>query len=208
MAPMLAALPAPPRSAARSDTEAAQPPPASCAVRRAARHAEVARDAQVVAESLRYALHHIAESALHPEQIWVRVGEAVVASRAAHRALNNARITLRARRSATHADSAPLPASLSFYRHHGNYHGAFTSMAELGNCLRGALGIAAGLPRPARAALARELHLCGDIWTIEHEGAVHVFGRPGSGADLILACERPRPDDPAPTLVPLEAPAS
>ena len=78
----------------------------------------------------------------------------------------------------------------------------------LGNCLRSALGITAGLPPPARAALARELHLRGDVWTLVHEGAVHVFGRPGSGADLILACERPQPDDPPPTLVPLEAPTS
>jgi hypothetical protein len=207
MAPMLAALPAPPRSAARPNTEATRPPLASCAVRRAARHQEVARDAQVVAESLRDTLRHVADTALSPEQIWVRVGEAVAASRAAHRALNNARITLRARRSAFYADSAPLPASLVFYRHHGNYRGAFRSMAELGNCLRGALGITGGLPPQARAALARELHLRGDLWTFEHQGAVHVFGRPGSGADLILACERPLPDD-TPTLVPLEAPTS
>lgn len=208
MAPLLAALPAPPRSTTRPQTEAAQPPLASCAVRRAARHAEVVRDAQVVAEGLHDALRRIIEAALPPEQLWVRVGEAVAASRAAHRALGDARITLRARRSAVHADSAPLPASLMFYRHRGNYRGAFGSMAELGNCLRGALGITAGLPLPARAALARELHLCGDVWTLVHEGAVHVFGRPGSGADLILACERPRPDDRPPTLVPLEAPTS
>jgi hypothetical protein len=205
MAPTLAALPAPPRSGAVPHTGAVQPPLASCAVRRAARHAEIARDAQVVAEALRDTLRRILEAALPAEQLWVRVGEAVAASRVAHRTLNDARITLRARRSAVYADSAPLPASLAFYRHHGNYRGAFVSMAELGNCLRGALGITAGLSPLARAALARELHLRGDVWTLEHEGAVHVFGRPGSGADLILACERPWPDDLSPTLAPLEA---
>lgn len=99
MAPTLAPLPAPPRSAARPHTEAVQPPLASCAVRRAARHAEVARDAQVVAEGLRDALRRV----------------------------------------------------------------------------------------------------------LKHESAVHVFGRPGSGADLILASERPRLDDHPPTPVPLEA---
>ena len=208
MAPLLAALPAPPRSAGRPHTETVQLPLASCAGRRAARHAEVIRDAQVVAEGLHDALRRILEAALPPEQTWIRVGEAVAASRAAHRALGDAWITLRTRRAAVHADSAPLPASLAFYRHRGNYRGAFASMAELGNCLRSALGITAGLPPPARAALARELHLRGDVWTLVHEGAVHVFGRPGSGADLILACERPQPDDPPPTLVPLEAPTS
>ena len=117
MAPLLAAFPSPPRSATRPQTEAPQPPLASCAGRRAARHAEVIRDAQVVAEGLRDALGRILEAALPPEQIWIRVGEAVAASRAAHRALGDARITLRACRSAVHADSAPLPASLAFYRH-------------------------------------------------------------------------------------------
>lgn len=76
MAPTLAASPASPRSAARPHTEAVQLPLASCAERRATRHGEVVRDAQVVADA---------------------------------------------------------------------------SMAELGNCLRGALGITAGLPPPARA---------------------------------------------------------
>lgn len=204
-----AAPPALPRSPDLPRAVDVPPPLRPCAVRRAARHAEIERDAQVVAAGLLDALRHILTAATSsPERLWTCVGEAVEASRASHRALNNARITLRSRRSTVHADSAPLPASLIHYRHHGNYRGAFGSMSELGNCLRGALGINAGLPAAAREALARELHLRGDIWTIGHEGAVHVFGLPGSGADLSLACERPRPDDLPPSLVPLEAPTS
>lgn len=82
-------------------------------------------------------------------------------------------------------------------------------MAELGNCLRGALGITSGLPPDERTALARELHLRGDIWTIEQDGVVHVFGCPGSAADMLLASERPRPDDgPLPAIATMqEAPA-
>lgn len=169
------------------------PPVVSSAERRAARHAEIDRDGRVVAEVLQDALRRITGSAISqtPEQIWARLGEAIEASRAAYRALNGARITLRARRYTVFADSAPLPASLRWFRHHGNYRGAFGSMAELGNCLRAALGITAGLAPEERTRIARELHLRGDIWTIEHEGAVHVFGRPGSSADLVLASERP-----------------
>lgn len=168
-----------------------------CALRRAARHAEIDRDGHVVVAALADALRRIAASAgsLSPERLFARVDEATKASRAAHTALNHARITLRARRYAAYSDSAPLPASLGPLRHHGNYRGAFASMAELGNCLRGALGIASGLAPAERTALAHELHLRGDIWTFEQDGLVHVFGRPGSAADLLLASERPRAED-------------
>lgn len=168
-----------------------------CARRRAARHAEIDRDSQLVTAALADALRRLARSAdsRSPELLWARVGEALEASRAAYRALNNARINLRACRQTIHDDSALLPAELVHYRHHGNYRGAFCSMAELGNCLRGALGITAGLSPAERAAIACDLHLRGEIWTIEQEeGAVHVFGRPGTAADLFLASERPAPD--------------
>lgn len=182
-----------------------------CALRRAARHAEIDRDGQVVAGALVDALRRIIASAgsLSPDKLWARVDEATKASRAAHAALNNARITLRAHRYAIYSDSAPLPASLGPLRHHGNYRGVFASMAELGNCLRGALGITSGLPPAERTALARELHLRGDIWTIEQDDVVHVFGRPGGAADMLLASERPRPDDgPLPEIATMqEAPA-
>ena len=176
----------------------------SSVARCAARHEEIDRDGRLVTEALLDALRRIASSpASHlPGQIWARVGDAVEASRAAYGALNNARITLRGMRYATHCDSAPLPASLRHFRHHGNYRGAFRSMAELGNCLRGALGITTALSPAERTTIARQLHLCGDIWTLEHEGAVHVFGRPGCDADLILASERP---EPSLNFTPLEA---
>lgn len=169
----------------------------SSAERRKARHEEIGRDGQVVADALLAALRRITEgpSTQSPEQLWARVDQAMQASRAAHRSLNDARINLRGQRYSVHDDSAPLPSSLRWFRHHGNYRGAFTSMAELGNCLRSALGVHAGLSPAERTMIARELHLCGDIWTIEHEGAVHVFGRPGSSADLILASERAPPPD-------------
>lgn len=181
-------------------------PTPSSAARRAARYAEIDRDGRLVAEALLDALRRIASSPASqaPGQIWARVGDAVEASRAAHGALNNARITLRGMRYAVLCDSAPLPAPLRHFRHHGNYRGAFSSMAELGNCLRGALGITMGLSPAERTAIARQLHLCGDIWTLEHEGAVHVFGRPGCSADLILASERPNPNEPPLNLTTLE----
>lgn len=186
-------------------------PHISSALRRAARHAEVDRDTQLVAAALLDTLRRIVSSAASqpPEQLWARVGEALAANRAAHLSLNSARITLRAHRYAAYSDSAPLPASLGPLRHHGNYRGAFASMAELGNCLRGALGITSGLSPAERTGIARDLHLCGDIWTIELDGAVHVFGRPGSTADMLLAGEKTPPDTASPpaTLATQEATA-
>lgn len=88
-----------------------------------------------------------------------------------------------------HGDSAPLPRSLAPHRDRGNYRGAFRSMAELGNCLRRAVGVTRGLAPAERVALARELDARGEIWTVMHENAVHVFGRPGSDADRVLASE-------------------
>lgn len=184
-------IPPLPQSSRRSKTEPDHRPPPPWAARRAAHHTEIARDAQLVAEHLRDALRLIAETELDLEELWTRVDEAVAASRAAYRALNNARITLRADRNSTYDDSAPLPAPLSFFRHHGNYHGALASMTELDHCLRSGLELDTDRPPPA---LARELHVRGDIWTLDHEGAVHVFARPGSDADRLLARERPPPE--------------
>lgn len=114
---MLAALPAPPRSAAAPHTEAEQPPSGSCTVRRAARRAEVARGAQLVIKGLHDALRRV------------------------------------------------LPAALP-------YRGTFGPVAELRNCL----------PVSAPAAHARQVHLCDDLRTREHEGAG--FGQPGTSAGL------------------------
>ncbi|WAS96377.1 hypothetical protein [Nannocystis punicea] len=179
---------------------------AASTVRRAARLAEIRRDEELVAEALVDALRRViaVKTPRTPDQIRAELDAAVKRSDEAQRALNVARISLRSRRNILYADSAPLPASIAAYRHRGNYRGAFGSMSELGNCLRSALGIVSGLTIADRTAIARNLHLHGDIWTLEHQGAVHVFGRPGSGADLILASERPSPD----ALVPREAPTS
>lgn len=88
-------------------------------------------------------------------------------------------------------DSAPVPAALEPFRDRGSYRGAYGSVAELGNILRPVLGIDAGLPRAEREQIARELCRRGELWITTHDGAVHVFGKPGSSADLLLADERP-----------------
>ncbi|WP_143141431.1 hypothetical protein [Nannocystis exedens] len=90
----------------------------------------------------------------------------------------------------------PLPLSLAAHRQLGNYHGAFRSLAELGNCLRLAVGVTAGLTVAERVAVARDLHARGDIRVVEHENAVHVFGRPDSAADRVLASEGNYLDEP------------
>ena len=60
-------------------------PVISCALRRAARHAEIDRDGQVVVAALADALRRIVASAgsLSPERLFARVDEATKASRAA-----------------------------------------------------------------------------------------------------------------------------
>lgn len=170
------------------DQSAAAPSLIVSSERREARRAEIERDSRVVAEALGDELDHIARSAisLRPEQIWAAMIEAVSRSWTAHRALNDARINLRGQRYAEHTDSVPLPASLQWFRHHGNYRGAFPSMADVGDDLRVLLSGDPHLDEGACAAVARDLHLRGEIWTIELAGAVHVFGRPGSDADDLL----------------------
>ncbi|MBZ5713949.1 hypothetical protein [Nannocystis pusilla] len=88
-------------------------------------------------------------------------------------------------------DLAPLPVALTPFRDRGHYRGAFAWVADLGNILRPVLGIRAGLPRAERERITRELCLRGDLWITVQCGVVHVFGRPGSDADLCLAGERP-----------------
>jgi hypothetical protein len=74
------------------------------------------------------------------------------------------------------------------YGHRGNYHGTHASMEALGLVLGHLVGLPDGeAGRYTGAALAEELHCRCEIWTLEREGAVHVFARPDSAADRTLA---------------------
>ncbi|WAS91838.1 hypothetical protein [Nannocystis punicea] len=88
-------------------------------------------------------------------------------------------------------DSVPVPATLEAHRGRGNYRGAFASRADLGNILRPALQVSAGLSREARVEIVDTLRVRSEIWVVEHLGLVHVFGAPDSLADQIIARERP-----------------
>lgn len=111
-------------------------------------------------------------------------------------------------------DSVPMPSTLETHRERGNYRGAFASRADLGNILRPALQVSAGLWREARVEIVDMLRARSEIWVVEHLGLVHVFGAPNSLADQILASERPdlasEDDAPAASTLPfsLEARAS
>lgn len=171
--------------------------------RRAAHLAEIERDEVVLAAALAHELRQVADSIHHVrcvsiEDFWLRVLDVVAASRAASGALSSVRVMTRGERNVVYDDSAPLPEALHMFRHRGNYRGAYTSMAELGNIVRGALGLVRGLPPESRINVARALHLRGDLWTYVHDRVVHVFGRPGSAADRLLASERSLVEPPRP----------
>lgn len=163
--------------------------------RRAARHAEIERDDQLVALSLAAALRRIARETGpdgdDPERLWQRVEDALEQSREACRRLNNARINLRAQRGAQFDDSRPLPAALAYYRHRGNYRGVFRSMTALGVLLRRTRGMPGdGMHAGGAAGIALRLHLLGELWTFEHAGSVHVFAQPESASDAALAARQ------------------
>ncbi len=162
----------------------------SSVVRRAARRIEVDRDQQLVSRSLvRQASRLLTEErGSHPEVLIERLEAVLAAARADHQRLGNARINLRAERSARFEDSAPLPAVLAVYGHRGNYHGVHVSMSALGLILGHLVGHPEGeVERTTAAALAEELHRRCEIWTLERDGVVHVFARPGTDADKVLA---------------------
>jgi hypothetical protein len=130
----------------------------------------------------------VEEPGADPEVLIERIEATLAASRADYQRLNNARINLRGERGAQFADSVCLPAALAVYGHRGNYHGAHASMEALGLVLGHLVGLPdgeAGLY--TGAALAEELHRRCEIWTLERDGAVHVFARPDSDADRTLA---------------------
>jgi hypothetical protein len=157
--------------------------------RRTARRAEIERDHRLVTATLvgalRRIIHNAATTVDEPEQLWQQVEAALEASREDFRRLNNARINLRAERSAAFEDSKPLPDALACYRHRGNYRGEFRSMAALGAVLSRSRE---DKPQPG---LAEALHLRGELWTFELDDVVHVFTTPHSPSDDALARLRP-----------------
>jgi hypothetical protein len=162
----------------------------SSVLRRAARRLEIDRDQQLVSKSLvRQASRLLKdEHGSHPEVLIERMEAVLAASRADHQRLSNARINLRVARDAWFADSVPVPAALAVYGHRGNYHGVHASMPALGLMLGHLVGHPEGEAVDSTAAsLAEELHRRGEIWTLERDGVVHVFARPDSDADQILA---------------------
>jgi hypothetical protein len=175
--------------------------------RSAARTAEIRRDHEVIKAALVAELKQIFDAArLAPEirlqDVWLNVHSATAANQDAARALESLRGTLLGNGSVKYSDSVPLPEALRWFRHRGNYHGVYGSLRELGNILRPALRIALGLTPEARIHVARTLHLRGELWTYEHDGQLHVFARPDSTVDKLLASERPRVVDPPPELPP------
>lgn len=162
----------------------------SCALRRAARRLEIDRDHRLVSRGLaREVSRVLAEEADgHPEVLIERMEAALRASRADCQRLNNTRINLRGDRGAHFEDSVALPAALAMFGHRGNYHGAHASMDALGSLLGPLVGLPEGdAGRCTAASLAEASHRCCEIWTLEMNGAVHVFARPGSEADRMLA---------------------
>jgi hypothetical protein len=168
------------------------PPPGmgACACRRAARRLEIDRDHRLVSRGLVREVSRllVEEPGADPEVLIERIEAALVAGRADHQRLNNARIHLRGERGAQFADSEPLPAALALFGHRGNYHGAHASMAVLGQLLAPLMALPDGdAGRLPAAALAEALHRRCEIWTLERDGVVHVFARPDSAADRMLA---------------------
>lgn len=175
--------------------------------RRAARTAEIRRDHEVIKAALVAELKQIFDAArLAPEiglqDVWLNVHSATAANQDVARALESLRGTLLGNGSVKYTDSAPLPEALRWFRHRGNYHGVYSSLRELGNILRPALRIVLGLTPDARIHVAHTLHLRGELWTYEHDRQLHVFARPDSTVDMLLASERPRVANLPPTLPP------
>ena len=150
-----------------------------------ARHVvrEIDRDERVVLLALRRRLLALLDPALVPaaERELPAVLDALVAgvdeARAQARRLNDARIARRAERAQRTIGPAP-PAALASHACHGEYLGSFDDLAAVGHM---ALATCPEVPAcndlsgPALAELALGLHLRGLLWTLDHEGRVHVF---------------------------------
>ncbi|MCY0994696.1 hypothetical protein OV203_46655 [Nannocystis sp. ILAH1] len=169
----------------------------SAMARVAARQAELRRDAQILRAALSADIAQIFETARVAETplptLWLDIHDATAANREAAEYLVNLRETLRSNPFRDYQDSVDLPAELQWFRHRGAYHGVYETLRELGNILRPAMKIALGMTPEARANVARTLHLRGKLWTYEDDARrLHVFARPYSTVDALLAAERPR----------------
>lgn len=171
--------------------------------RREAHRAEIERDHRLISLGLLHNLETLVDDELArmmtehacaaPFMLLDKVEALAATSREELTRLNSARVELRGERGRGHMDASPLPEVLAAFRHRGNYHGAFASMADLGE----ALGAGCGLPEAwmhpsATAALAEALHRRAEIWTFERNGAVHVFCKPHSTADRVLTARADR----------------
>ncbi|MFY0531468.1 hypothetical protein [Nannocystis pusilla] len=125
--------------------------------------------------------------------MWLEVHAATAANQEAAAYLMNLRETLRNNPFPHYEDTVELPPALRWFRHRGAYHGVLETLRELGNILRPAMKIALGMTPEASANVARTLHLRGKLWTFEDDRRrLHVFARPYSTVDALLAAERPR----------------
>lgn len=176
--------------------------------RREAHRAEIERDHRLVSLGFLQELETLVDDELArlmaehataaPFLLLDRVEALAATAREDLKRLNDTRIELRAERGQERSDLLPLPELLAHYRHRGNYRGAFPSMADLGRALCGGVGLPEAWMHPSlTAALAAALHRRGEIWTLERSGVVHVFCKPHSKADRILAARAERCTTPA-----------
>ena len=144
---------------------------------------EIDRDERVVLLALRRRLRALLRAALEPgatrelAAVLEALADAVAEARAQARRLNDGRITRRGERPQRAKGPNP-PAALATHACHGEYLGAFVDMAAVGHM---ALTTCPEVPvckafrDRAFTGLALNLHLRGVLWTLEHEGRVHVF---------------------------------
>ncbi len=144
---------------------------------------EIDRDERVVLLALRRRLRALLGPALVPgatrelPAVLDGLASAVDEARVQARRLNDARIARRGERP-QRADSPGPPAALASHACHGEYLGDFADLAAVGYM---ALATCPEVPacqefsHRAFTGLALTLHLRGVLWTLEHEGRVHVF---------------------------------
>jgi len=144
---------------------------------------EIDRDERVVLLALRRRLRALLGPALVPAAarelpaVLDELAAAVAEARAQARRLNDGRIARRGER-AQGAEGPSPPAALASHACHGEYLGGFADLAAVGHM---ALTTCPEVhDRKAFAdrsltGLALTLHLRGVLWTLEHDGQVHVF---------------------------------